>query len=130
MLAREIIMVKKQHCLTLELRNDPELIKLYEEYHQPGGVWPEVLDSIRQSGIEDMKIYRLGSLLIMVLEVDEKFSFDAKSASDASNPMVQKWERLMESFQKVDTTQPDTQKWQIMSSIFQLDDHKTHEGSD
>ena len=123
-------MVKKQHCLTLELRNDPELIKLYEEYHQPGGVWPEVLDSIRQSGIEDMKIYRLGSLLIMVLEVDEKFSFDAKSASDASNPMVQKWERLMESFQKVDTTQPDTQKWQIMSSIFQLDDHKTHEGSD
>ena len=57
----------RQYCLTLNLRDDDELIREYEGYHKPGNVWPEVIDSIRESGILDMRIYRSGLLLIMIM---------------------------------------------------------------
>ena len=109
-----------QHCLTLQLNNDPQLIRLYEEYHQAGNVWPEVLESIHASGIENMQIYRLDTLLVMVLEVNASFSFAAKSKADKANAKVQEWERLMERFQRVDVTQENAGKWQVMKQIFQL----------
>ncbi|MEP1446202.1 MAG: L-rhamnose mutarotase [Paraglaciecola sp.] len=116
-------MPKQQHVLTLELNDDPELIRLYEQYHQPGAVWPEVLESIRASGIENMQIYRLGSLLVMVLQVNAAFSFEAKSEADKNNPKVQEWETLMERFQRVSPDQNSAGKWHVMDQLFQLIDH-------
>ncbi|AGH44420.1 L-rhamnose mutarotase [Paraglaciecola psychrophila] len=113
----------KTHCLTLELNDDDELIALYEQYHQPGSVWPEVLVSIAGSGIEHMQIYRLGTLLVMVLQVNETFSFEAKALNDKNNPKVQEWERLMERFQKVASQDGETSKWQVMKPIFDLQNH-------
>jgi L-rhamnose mutarotase len=69
-----------------------------------------------------MQIYRLGSLLVMVLQVNADFSFEAKSEADKNNAKVQEWERLMERFQRVDTSV--SSKWQLMSSIFSLSDNK------
>ena len=43
-----------RYCLTLDLKNDPQLIKEYEEYHQ--AVWPEIIASIKDSGISNMEI--------------------------------------------------------------------------
>jgi len=122
-------MPKFQHVLTLELNNDPELIRLYEQYHQPGGVWPEVLESIHKSGIEDMQIYRLGVLLVMVLEVNGGFSFEAKVEADRCNPKVQEWEQLMERFQRIEENKADAGKWQVMQQIFQLNDGESEEPS-
>ncbi|MDP5031706.1 L-rhamnose mutarotase [Paraglaciecola sp.] len=116
-------MANKQHVLTLELKDDEDLICLYESYHQPGRVWPEVLASIRDSGIEQMQICRLGTLLVMVLQVNDKFSFEAKSVADNNNTKVQEWERLMERFQKFDVVRSGTAKWQVMDPLFQLDEH-------
>jgi L-rhamnose mutarotase len=116
-------MSNQQHVLTLELNDDQELIRLYEQYHEPGGVWSEVLESIRASGIENMQIYRIGTLLVMALEVNSSFTFEAKSETDKANPKVQEWERLMERFQRVDMTQSKPGKWQVMEQIFQLHDH-------
>jgi L-rhamnose mutarotase len=113
----------QRHVLTLELIDDQELTRLYEQYHQPGGVWPEVLESIRDSGIENMQIYRLGTLLVMVLDVHASFTFEAKSKTDEANPKVQEWELLMERFQSVDVTQEKAVKWQVMDQIFHLHDH-------
>jgi L-rhamnose mutarotase len=70
-----------------------------------------------------MQIYRLGSLLVMVLQVNADFSFEAKSEADKNNAKVQEWERLMERFQRVDIGQSPNGKWQIMEQIFQLQDH-------
>lgn len=113
-------MHKQQYVLTLELNDDPELIRLYEQYHQPGAVWPEVIESIRASGIENMQIYRLGCLLVMVLQVNADFSFEAKSEADKNNPKVQEWEALMERFQRVEPDQTSAGKWQVMDQLFQL----------
>jgi L-rhamnose mutarotase len=115
-------MPKQQHVLTLELNDDQELIRLYEQYHQPGRVWPEVLASIRASGILDMQIYRFHMLLVMVLQTTIEFSFEKKAKLDINNAKVQEWERLMERFQKVEPQNSENGKWQLMDNIFALGD--------
>jgi len=52
----------KRYCLALDLKDDGALIKEYEEYHQK--VWPEVLKSIKDSGIKEMEIYRINNRLL------------------------------------------------------------------
>jgi L-rhamnose mutarotase len=113
-------MDNQHYCMSRELPDNYELIRLYEQYHQPGCVWPEVLESIRASGIENMQFYRLGSQLVMVLDVNSSFSFEAKAKSDRENAKVQEWETFMERFQKVDSQNSSKNKWQPMKIIFDL----------
>jgi len=105
-----------KYCLTLNLKNDPLLISEYEEHHKK--VWPEILESIRGSGITNMEIYRYDTRLFMIMETDETFGFERKSAMDAANPKVQEWERLMLKYQQ--PFEGSTQKWVLMDKIFQL----------
>jgi L-rhamnose mutarotase len=93
---------QKQFCLTLDLRDDEALIQEYEQYHKPGNTWPEIIASIRDSGILDMQIYRTGTQLIMVMTVDNSFSFEDKALRDSQYPIVKEWERLMTKFQCAD----------------------------
>ncbi len=111
----------RQYCLTLSLEDNDELIREYVEYHKPGNVWPEVIESIRASGIIDMQIYRSGLQLIMVLSVSDEFGFEAKSRSDSVNPKVVEWEQLMERFQERAVNAAD--KWQEIPRIFELYKH-------
>ncbi|MDP1028461.1 L-rhamnose mutarotase [Sphingomonas sp. KR1UV-12] len=106
-----------EHVLLLDLRDDAELIAAYERYHAPGAGRPEIAASIRRSGIEEMRIYRLGTRLVMVMRVDETFDFAAKAAADAADPAVQRWEALMARFQQ---TGPNGEKWQRATQIFDL----------
>ena len=69
-----------RHCLALDLKDDPALIAEYEAYHKK--VWPEILISIKESGIEHMEIYRAGNRLFMIMEVVDLFSFEDKARSD------------------------------------------------
>ena len=48
----------KQYCLALDLVDDRNLIKEYEAYHKK--VWPQILQGIKEAGIEQMEIYRYG----------------------------------------------------------------------
>ena len=113
----------RQYCLTLNLKDDDALVREYEEYHKPGNVWPEVIDSIRAAGILDMQIYRSGLQLIMVMTVSDTFSFEGKALQDSLNPKVVEWERLMEKFQN--KAEGVDSKWQEVESIFQLSKHKS-----
>ncbi|PCD03659.1 L-fucose mutarotase [Sphingomonas spermidinifaciens] len=106
-----------EHVLMLDLHDDPELIAEYERYHAPGAGWPEIEASIRRSGIEAMRIYRLDTRLVMVIEVDDSFDFAAKARADAADPAVQRWEKLMSRFQRVG---PDGAKWRRAERIFDL----------
>ncbi|MEI6895341.1 MAG: L-rhamnose mutarotase [Colwellia sp.] len=113
----------KQYCLVLELKEDDKLIQLYEVYHQAGNVWPEVIKSIKDSGIKNMTIYRLNTQLIMILDVGQSFSFEEKSRHDLNNKKVQEWELLMEKFQKIESDNPHDGKWKLVNRIFSLDEH-------
>ena len=111
--------MSRRYCLTLDLQDDPQLIAEYRRHHEH--VWPEVTRSIRDSGIEDMEIYLLGTRLFMIVEVSERFSFDAKSEADRDNPKVQEWERLMWKFQRPLPQAKPGEKWIPMERIFKLD---------
>jgi L-rhamnose mutarotase len=108
----------KRYCLTLDLKNDPELIREYEEHHRK--VWPEITRSIKQSGIEQMEIYRQGTRLFMIMEVNDEFSFEKKQAQDEGNAKVQEWEELMWKYQQPLAGAAKGEKWILMKKIFEL----------
>lgn len=110
--------MSKQYYLTLDLKADDQLIAEYEEMHK--AVWPEIIESIKTSGIVNMEIYRTGNRLFMIMEVNEDFSFEQKAAMDAGNEKVQEWETLMWKYQQAVPGAKPGEKWMMMDKIFQL----------
>lgn len=108
----------KRYCLTVDLKNDATLIAEYEAYHK--AVWPEILQSIKDSGITNMEIYRLSNRMFMIMEVDDNFSFEKKAAMDTANTTVQEWEALMWKYQQALPMAKPGEKWMQMEKIFQL----------
>jgi L-rhamnose mutarotase len=108
----------KKYCLTLELKNDPQLIQQYDEHHR--AVWPEIIQSIKESGITNMEIYRLGTRLFMTMEVNDDFSFEKKTEADRNNQKVQEWEELMWTYQQPLAEAAKGEKWMLMDKIFEL----------
>ena len=109
----------KRYALALDLVDDPLLISEYEEYHK--NVWPEILKSIKDSGIKSMEIYRTANRLFMIVEAEDDFSFERKSAMDASNAEVQRWETLMWKYQQALPNAKKGEKWLLMEKIFSTD---------
>lgn len=109
-----------KYHFALDLKDDPALIAEYERWHAPGGVWPEILESIKAAGITGLDIYRTGNRLFMVMEVNDDFSFDKKATMDASNTRVQDWETLMWQFQQPLPWAKPGEKWVLMEKIFEL----------
>jgi len=107
-----------KYCLALDLKNGDELIAEYERYHQK--VWPEIIDSIKDSGITGLEIYRVGNRLFMIMETDETFSFERKNEMDNSNAKVQEWENLMWKYQQALPGAQPGEKWMLMKKIFDL----------
>ena len=110
----------KKFCLALDLKNDPELIHQYETYHQSENAWPEVTQSILDSGIQNMEIYRTGNRLFMIMETDDDFDFGRKQQMDQCNAKVIEWEALMSGFQLPLSWSATNEKWVQMSRIYQL----------
>jgi L-rhamnose mutarotase len=112
--------MKRRFCLTLDLKDDPKLIAEYKRYHEK--IWPEITRSIKDSGIEDMEIYLLGTRMFMIMEVNETFSFEAKTMADLLNPKVQEWENLMGTFQETLPQAKPGEKWLLMERVFKLEE--------
>jgi L-rhamnose mutarotase len=108
----------KKYCLALDLKDDEKLIAEYKAYHQE--VWPEIIKSIKDSGIMSLDIYCVGNRLFMIIEADENFSFDKKRAMDAANVKVQEWEELMWKYQQALPCAAPGEKWMLMEKIFEL----------
>lgn len=110
--------MSRRFCFALDLKDDPDLIAAYDRHHR--NVWPEILRSIRDSGIEDMEIYRSGNRLFMVMQTADDFSFEAKAAADLADPRVREWETLMWTYQQALPTAAPGEKWVRMDRIFAL----------
>lgn len=108
----------KRYCLTLDLKDDAQLISEYEAHHR--AVWPEIKDSITGAGITAMEIYRLGTRLFMIMDTTDDFSFERKAAMDAGNAKVQEWETLMWKYQQPLKEAVAGEKWMLMDKIFTL----------
>ena len=108
----------KRYILALDLRHDDQLIQAYDDWHR--NVWPEVKQSILDSGIQHMAIYRFTNRLCMLMETSDTFSFEQKASADAANTLVQEWESLMEQYQQRIPGTEAGDKWVLMDKIFEL----------
>lgn len=108
----------KRYILTLDLRQDPTLIAAYDKWHR--NVWSDIKQSIIDSGILHMEIYRFADRLCLLIETTDDFTFEKKAAADAANARVQEWERLMENYQKPIPGSKPGEKWVLMDKIFEL----------
>lgn len=109
----------KRYCLALDLKNDEQFIADYEKYHQQ--VWPEIIKSIKDSGIINLEIYRVASRLFMIMETTDDFTFENKARLDTANKKVQEWEQLMWNYQQALPTAQKGEKWMLMKKIFHLE---------
>ena len=107
-----------RQCLALDLKDDPALIAEYERLHQQ--IWPQISVHLRQHGVLDMQIWRLGTRLFMVMDTAPDFNAEAFARAGASDPRVQEWEALMWRFQQPTPWTRPGEKWASMSQIFSL----------
>ena len=57
---------KKKYCFALDLKNDPEKIQAYIDQHKR--VWPEIEESIKNAGINQLEIFHTHNRLFMIIE--------------------------------------------------------------
>lgn len=68
-----------------------------------------------------MQIYLLGTRMFMIMEVNERFSFEEKAKADRLNSKAQEWEKLMWTFQQPLPQAASGEKWMLMERIFKLE---------
>ena len=110
----------KRYVQTMELKDNPELIRKYKEAHIEEKAWREILDGIRQVGILEMEIYIAGPRLVMICDTPLDFQWDEAMAKLATLPRQQEWEEYVAAFQQCDASATSDQKWQMMERMFRL----------
>ncbi len=114
----------RRHVFALDLKDDPKIISAYRAWHEPGRTPPEIIQSIRASGIQSLDIHLTGNRLFMIMEVDDTFDAQAKASADAADPVVLGWEALMWRFQQPLPWSQPGEKWVAADPIFTLADHR------
>ena len=94
-----------------------EYMDEYIKYHQ--SVWPEVLESIKDSGIENYTIFQWGTLLFSYYEIDSKFV--RNSAQFLFNDSCMRWEEIMSKMQISVTETKGSSQWTRMAEVFHQD---------
>jgi L-rhamnose mutarotase len=108
-----------RYALALDLVDDAEKIAAYEKAHE--AIWPEVRQHLYAMGVLEMEIYRLGTRLCMLMEVDPTvYSADGMRQASQSNPVIVQWEELMWTYQLPTPWTPSGEKWVPMRRIFSL----------
>jgi len=109
---------QQRFCLTLDLREDPDLIAEYLHWHEQANIWPEIPAGIKAVGIQNMEIYRLGTRLFMIIEAGPGFDFARDMERLSSLPRQQEWEAFVSRFQRALPGGNPTEKWKMMEKIF------------
>lgn len=110
----------KRFCLTLDLKDNPALIREYRFWHQPEIIWPEIPEGIRKVGIVDMEIYLLEYRLFMIIETVPEFDWQKDMEVLAELPRQKEWEAFVSKFQMTSPDAVSADKWKLMERIFKL----------
>ena len=111
-----------RYVLTVNLKDDAS-IGIYRRYHER--VWPEVLQSLRDVGVERMDIHMLGRQLVMFVELNDGLDFRRAFAVHlASSPRVAEWENLMKSLQEPSSHAKHGDWWTMMEPVFRFEDQE------
>ena len=109
----------KAFAMTLNLKDDAELIEKYKEYHR--NTWPDVLDGLKGIGISKMKIFLHGRSLLMYLEAPDDFDLERDFPHYMQqSPRAQEWDKLMSEFQEPVPAASEGEWWAPMEEVFDL----------
>jgi hypothetical protein len=103
---------------TLDLVDDPELIRFYREAHRE--VWPEITEGIRSVGITRMDIFIENTRLVMIMELADGVDRDEAMARLATLPRQAEWEDYVGKCQLCPPGSSSGAKWRPMEQIFAL----------
>lgn len=112
--------MSKRYCLTLDLKNDPELIRQYKHWHEDKYIWPEITRGIREVGLEDMQIYLRGTRMFMIVEAGDHVDFDAAMKKLGTLPRQKEWETFVAAYQQPLPDAKPGEKWLPMERVFKL----------
>ena len=75
----------------LQLEQNPDLIRQYRYFHSREGIWPEILQGIKDSGILEMEIYLLDHYLCMIVDLPEDLSWQEAMVrmANVQQPMLE-----------------------------------------
>ncbi|MCD7899039.1 MAG: L-rhamnose mutarotase [Bacteroides sp.] len=110
----------KRYCQTLDLKDDPELIREYKKRHEEKECWPEIGEGMKEVGILEMEIYLIGTRLFMIVETALDFDWDSAFQKLANMPRQAEWEEYMSVFQVADPGTSSAEKWKLMERIFHI----------
>jgi L-rhamnose mutarotase len=110
--------MSRRVCFALDLVDDAALIAAYEAAHEPGAVWPKVIEGIRASGYETMEIWRAGDRLFLIAEVSADWPRPIPADLQEADAC---WQATMDRFQQRLACAETDQKWVPMRRIFSLD---------
>ena len=120
--------MSRRHVFTVNLKDDPGIVEEYMRYHRD--VWPEVEESLRRVGVQQMDIYLLGRRLVMVVDMCDGLDYRiAFRTHAASSPRVAEWERLMKALQQPPVEARAGEWWAVMEPVFHLDQGAVTSGS-
>lgn len=109
----------KAFGLTINLREDPQIIEKYKEYHR--NVWPEVEQALKTVGVTSMKIFLLGRRLFMYMETMDNFVVDRDFAMYLKqHPKCAEWDALMRTYQEKPLEAREDEWWAMMEQVYEL----------
>ena len=109
----------KRFAQTVLLKDDPEIIRRYEEYH--ANPWPEVVEGTKRCGVRRTFIYRFGRTLFMFMETVDDFDMERDMPKYMEDPRAKEWDELMRTFQEPVPGAPAGSTWVQMREIYTQD---------
>jgi len=106
----------KRFAQTVLLKDDPEIIRRYEEYH--ANPWPEVVVGTERCGVRRVFIYRFGRQLFMFMEAADDFDMERDMPKYMEHPRAREWDQLMRTFQEPVPGAPPGSTWVPMREIY------------
>ena len=106
----------KRFAMTVLLKDDPEVIRKYEEYH--AHPWPAVIEGTRRCGMRRIFIYRQGRQLFMFMETENGFELDRDMPRYMEDPKAKEWDELMRGFQEPVPEAHPGSTWMQMKEVY------------
>ena len=110
----------KRYVQTLDLRDDPDMIREYRKWHSKEFHWKEIHDGIKAVGILEMEIYILGTRLVMIVDAPDDFDWQTAMDKLATMPRQAEWEAFVAKLQGCSPDARSDEKWQMMERMFYL----------
>ena len=112
----------KRYVQTLDLNDDPDMIREYRKWHSEEYHWHEICEGIKAVGILEMEIYILGTRLVMIVDAPEDFDWKEAMNRLATLPRQAEWEAFVAKLQGCRADARSDEKWQMMERMFWLYD--------